>query len=543
MNSKSFKDTYSPSTSTSFLPQLRNSRRGSIVSLASTTQVDKETLSQALDQIHSTASQSDTLTTFNEFTSPPSSSLGPDAKGIASDLHGGLSGLYTRIRASVGNVKDLVSLGVDDAVGEPASVASPMVSTHSPAPSTNSGSGPTRVANFSTAHISRGSLPGSEQHSPVAPKFNDPFPSSHGGTSKPLKTFLGSSHASSKSGSGSNEAIQKAPATLTQAGKPTVVSPALAEVNIRAVKQLSPSDQYSSDTRSITSATFESDKRYAPAQKSQSESHIAGETKSSVAEPRTYRKPGAIILSHQVIEPLRAGAEADPVLRNYVPDGREPEMLYSKNVEAIVQPFLDIDNGEKDENAITSSSDGDEDNGRPPKIIATSGNNEDDVFQTTTKHEGNDAASEIVGSGSYQHLELPLRKVTAPPLTTTSLSFNSNLSTASSSETNFGRSISPPPHRSSLLAPTEENGMPRRESGPARSIGSDGGLHRHPNTVNVNSRVKNKILDKEYWMKDENARDCFYCGDAFSTFRRKHHCSKPTFVLYHWILPCHFIDT
>lgn len=27
-------------------------------------------------------------------------------------------------------------------------------------------------------------------------------------------------------------------------------------------------------------------------------------------------------------------------------------------------------------------------------------------------------------------------------------------------------------------------------------------------------------------MKDENAKDCFYCGDPFTTFRRKHHCSK-----------------
>ena len=38
-------------------------------------------------------------------------------------------------------------------------------------------------------------------------------------------------------------------------------------------------------------------------------------------------------------------------------------------------------------------------------------------------------------------------------------------------------------------------------------------------------QIKSKILNKEFWMRDENARDCFYCGDPFSTFRRKHHCS------------------
>ena len=40
----------------------------------------------------------------------------------------------------------------------------------------------------------------------------------------------------------------------------------------------------------------------------------------------------------------------------------------------------------------------------------------------------------------------------------------------------------------------------------------------------VLSQISNKLLGKEYWMRDENAKDCFYCGDAFSAFRRKHHC-------------------
>lgn len=41
---------------------------------------------------------------------------------------------------------------------------------------------------------------------------------------------------------------------------------------------------------------------------------------------------------------------------------------------------------------------------------------------------------------------------------------------------------------------------------------------------NLLSQIRNKLLGKEYWMRDENAKDCFYCGDTFSTFRRKHHC-------------------
>lgn len=39
-------------------------------------------------------------------------------------------------------------------------------------------------------------------------------------------------------------------------------------------------------------------------------------------------------------------------------------------------------------------------------------------------------------------------------------------------------------------------------------------------------QMRKKILSREFWMKDENAKVCFNCGDGFSTFRRKHHCSK-----------------
>ena len=41
---------------------------------------------------------------------------------------------------------------------------------------------------------------------------------------------------------------------------------------------------------------------------------------------------------------------------------------------------------------------------------------------------------------------------------------------------------------------------------------------------NVLNQIRHRVLSKEYWMKDENAKDCFHCGDAFTTFRRKHHC-------------------
>ncbi|AQZ11038.1 FAB1 (YFR019W) [Zygosaccharomyces parabailii] len=32
------------------------------------------------------------------------------------------------------------------------------------------------------------------------------------------------------------------------------------------------------------------------------------------------------------------------------------------------------------------------------------------------------------------------------------------------------------------------------------------------------------VLSKQYWMKDDSAKECFTCGRAFTTFRRRHHC-------------------
>ncbi|KXL50265.1 hypothetical protein M433DRAFT_35456, partial [Acidomyces richmondensis BFW] len=49
-----------------------------------------------------------------------------------------------------------------------------------------------------------------------------------------------------------------------------------------------------------------------------------------------------------------------------------------------------------------------------------------------------------------------------------------------------------------------------------------GDAQRH--TAHMPTHLKRRVISKEFWMKDENAKDCFYCGQSFSTFRRKHHC-------------------
>ncbi|KAG5357463.1 1-phosphatidylinositol 3-phosphate 5-kinase fab1 [Yarrowia sp. C11] len=47
------------------------------------------------------------------------------------------------------------------------------------------------------------------------------------------------------------------------------------------------------------------------------------------------------------------------------------------------------------------------------------------------------------------------------------------------------------------------------------------GLHGAPERTSL---LRAGGLEKQFWMKDENATECFSCGKAFSTWRRKHHC-------------------
>ncbi|TKA49312.1 hypothetical protein B0A49_12420 [Cryomyces minteri] len=78
-------------------------------------------------------------------------------------------------------------------------------------------------------------------------------------------------------------------------------------------------------------------------------------------------------------------------------------------------------------------------------------------------------------------------------------------------------SVSTPPG-ATHIAFIDVNELTLRDGALKTSRGAD------QKTTHVQPQVKRRVLSKRFWMKDENARECFYCGDAFSTFRRKHHC-------------------
>ncbi|KAL0580699.1 Mitochondrial distribution and morphology protein 12 [Marasmius crinis-equi] len=59
----------------------------------------------------------------------------------------------------------------------------------------------------------------------------------------------------------------------------------------------------------------------------------------------------------------------------------------------------------------------------------------------------------------------------------------------------------------------------------ARSIKtSTGSLHRSGSVSKVIRRIRGEGLSRDYWMDDENCKECYDCKSVFTTWRRKHHC-------------------
>lgn len=526
MGSKSIRDSDSPSASSFRLPQFRQSRRGSIASLSSTNQLDKETLSQALDQIHSTASQTETLTTFNEYTSPPTSSSAPDNKGIASELQGGLSGLYNRFRASVSNVKDVANLGTEDVVVEHAPLKSPRVATYSPKPVYKGGFESTRDLSSSTSTTQATSASGSGRQSPLG---NVDTGGEHDETRQSLKLStksLGSVSASAKSVTGSLVALKSPPATLTQAAQLSTISPALADVNISAAKPSDANSSLVSAAREIDSTVPQTLARNSRRQSSLTEPSSQGGVDASELTPLENSIPQTSSQGDPM--QYRDGSVPSDANSALKPPNRPGSFGMRAASVNSSRPFPNLEDGPNriEFDGMGSSSDPKKSPlGRPAMVATNYGNVQEDIFGTPDSDNTEDATVDNAAKtgGGYQHAKLPLRKTMAPPLITRSHSSNLSLSRTSTSDTeSLGNS--PLPTRSRKLPARSHEGLPTQSISPQNLASA--AYHRDSRTMNVFSQVKNKVLNKEYWMKDENARDCFYCGDSFSTFRRKHHCSK-----------------
>lgn len=218
----------SPRASTgppSFLPLNLGSRRGSLASL--TGSVDKEQLSQALDKIHSTACQSDTLTTFNEFAPPPSSSSTTEHQGIAGDIiHNGFSGLYSRFKTSVG-VGGKEKSGPGSSKGDTDSIETGSVKSMDTPTSKRTPNTSREDSGATLSPVPQSTSSSSRLQSPTTSSFTG---LSTEGTSQ-MKRSSKNSLASS-----SNPSVRPSIAPMTKATTSSATVPTVAPINVNAFK-------------------------------------------------------------------------------------------------------------------------------------------------------------------------------------------------------------------------------------------------------------------------------------------------------------------
>ncbi|KAK2767612.1 1-phosphatidylinositol-3-phosphate 5-kinase [Arachnomyces sp. PD_36] len=534
--------TSSPSASSIFLPLGRRSRRGSHASVSS--QTERENLNEALDQIHTAACQSDSLTVFNEFTSPPAPSSVSENKGLTGDLPGGLSGLYNRFRASVGGVKDIVGGSAKQSeVSSPDNnaIKSPNTDTfHSKASSvsanTGSADGPTPPTNSSQ---------GSKLHSPVAGTFGGfAEGSTHAFTSKSSKISSKAASVSSKASAGTPGAIKSPVGPLTKTTKYTTADPTVTELHVNAVKD-SP-HHTRSNSGSISSHAFpssdslslERNDNSTPLSKSQSS-----------LDPASRQSHSPVLTTRPSNDPYRDGRSA--------PSGRiKPTNGISDLEKASGQGRTRADhNGVSEPDASFTGA------------TATRKNRQADGAQDTIhssrEHQTpnprsnppditNCQTSATTSLSKFSNDQSSTHEGRTPTTLATSLSLTDNPPSSHSSRTSMKNPreklpsrmsqtrlpgfamtrATPTPSESTTTRPTA--GPQRRDSHEVNRVGNNSPDQRwkYPipgsNDVNLRnsamSQLRSKLLSRDFWMRDENAKDCFHCGEPFTTFRRKHHC-------------------
>ncbi|TFY71832.1 hypothetical protein EVG20_g1173 [Dentipellis fragilis] len=114
----------------------------------------------------------------------------------------------------------------------------------------------------------------------------------------------------------------------------------------------------------------------------------------------------------------------------------------------------------------------------------------------------------------------------APPLV--------SLTPVVSEAPSFNLEFDGPPSRSGFFNPsisegqegglygTSIPGFPIQDD--ARSIKTATSVKRSASASKVIRRIRGEGLSRDYWMDDENCKECYDCKSVFTTWRRKHHC-------------------
>ena len=442
----------SPSTLSNF-PPLGRQRQGSKTSLSPN--INRESLSQALDTIHRHASCTDSLTTFNDFAAPPGAK-GRDGIGITGDIQGSLSGLYSKIKASVGGSKEATPerRTNPDSADDAASIRSERTNGSTPASQSKYGPHMRRIASPAVSNLSL-----------AADNIDSSGAAINLAAEKTprVNSFPDQSHAKSSSITSANVTSNEKPLdTKTPGGLRPFTSaavgpggPTVAETNVTAAKGQADRSSLLSDG---STAADNSDSRLdAIGSLRVADQKVA---RSKVTEERTQ--------------------------------GQGLTLKQDINVEAADDRDLETPRAMPERKLAVDLSNN--------PLITPQGN-------TRLQHANSSASGQSRLEQTTPTSAAPTKRpflglVRGHSTTSTSLSVASTTRHVEDQEEAL-HAVGRLPSHLQLKYKNHKNTQP-----------SNGAL---PN-------FKNKVLSKEYWMRDENARDCFSCGDVFTTWRRKHHC-------------------
>ncbi|KAF2643250.1 hypothetical protein P280DRAFT_247533 [Massarina eburnea CBS 473.64] len=432
----------------------------------------------ALPQMHAAASASSALTTFDDLTSPPVHTSSNEAKTIEM-VQGGLSSLYSRLKASVGSNSSSskeTREGADEGLG----TAGAKGKAASKVKAVNSAKSPAGTAVSSPVVVS---VPSSRLQSPLVANFPDhPPPSRDSNASASASASVSASAVPSK------PALNASKSSLAPARSRPSIAP-----SVDSVKTCKEDESFTHSPVSTTSTSkAHSASAFEPPSKNSSTSGL-------VSAPRTA-DPRYSSAREDAVRPQRAdfglpAEESDSSEDDMAPvDGDGPVNDKAKYPYALAATNDGL-------TKVTSRSDS--------QFMPSSAKHHRDFSETGSESTEKPHVTVTANTQTTVHAPSPQR----PPLVQVGPSHLPGYHRPSRASSSDGLSsvITTATIRSTAVPPIEE--LQRHASGSAR-----------PLPKSAQSRMQHKIIDRDFWMKDENAKDCFNCGDAFSTFRRKHHC-------------------
>ncbi|KAF2651518.1 hypothetical protein K491DRAFT_781817 [Lophiostoma macrostomum CBS 122681] len=414
----------------------------------------RDSLPDTMDQMHASASRSSGLTTFDELAAPPVASSAGDTKGMEL-VQGGFSGLYSRIKASVGGIKESGVEPPDGGfvggakVNKPASRNNALVSRSSTGTTVSS---PVVV-----------SVPSSRLQSPVVPQFPDtqlPPPSRDSNASSSVV-----SNRPSLNGSKASLATTKSRPSIAPSMDST-----------RHNKDSSPGMQspMSSNLNIKTSISESASVERAPSQYS----HAQGEPFRQPQGDADLDEDGSDTTEDDLVVVDGGGFANDNARYAFQLDPAHEALAATKP---------------RGESHYTSAA---------SALKNSRGHSDNGSEATEVPHITNTAQTPVLAPAPQRPPLVHVGPSHLPGYRPSRASSSDGLSSVITSTTVRGPSV----------PPIDE----LKQQGPGRPVNN-----MPPAAF---SQMRRKILDRAFWMRDENAKDCFNCGDSFSTFRRKHHC-------------------